>query len=178
MKNDYFIHPNALVDTQNIGNRSKIWEFTHILSEVKIGENVNINSHCFVESNVIIGNNVTIKCGVYIWDGTIIEDNVFIGPNVTFTNDKYPRSKKNDFENKKITLRKGCSIGAGTTILPGITVGAFAMTGAASLITKDVLPHQLVYGNPAKPHGFICQCGKKWDTQESIQNSTCSECQG
>jgi acetyltransferase-like isoleucine patch superfamily enzyme len=157
---DTFIHENAIVETKHIGNNTRIWAFVHILDDVKIGENCNICDHCFIESGVSIGNNVTIKSGVNIWTGVTIEDNVHIGPCVVFTNDLYPRSKQK-FELGKIIIREGASIGANTTLLAGIEIGKFAMTGIGSVITKNVKSHALVYGNPAKQRGWVDEEGNK-----------------
>lgn len=143
------IHPFADVQTNNIGINTRIWQYVVILKEAQIGDNCNICSHCFIENDVIIGNNVTVKCGVYLWDGITIEDNVQIGPNVTFTNDKYPRAKQS-FELRRIFIKKNASIGAGSVILGGITIGENAMIGAGSIVTKDVPANELWYGNPAK----------------------------
>ncbi|EAO7355152.1 N-acetyltransferase [Campylobacter coli] len=115
------------------------------LPNAVIGKNCNICSHCFIENNVKIGNNVTIKCGVQIWDGITIEDNVFIGPNVTFCNDKYPRSKQYPEEFSKTIIKKGASIGANATILPGITIGENAMIGAGAIVTKDIADNTVFY---------------------------------
>ena len=145
-----FIHPSAEVKTVNIGNNTTIWQYVVILEKTQIGENCNINSHTFIENDVIIGNNVTLKCGVYLWDGLRIEDNVFIGPNVTFSNDKYPRSKVRPDKLYNTMLKKGCSIGANATILPGITIGENATVGAGSVVTKDVNKQTVVFGNPAR----------------------------
>ena len=144
------IHNLSDVQTKNIGRGSTLWQFCVVLPGAIIWENCNICSHCFIENKVLIGNNVTIKNGVYLWDGIIIEDNVFIGPNVTFTNDPMPRSQ--DYSNKLLETRvkKNASIGANATILPGISVGKFAMVGAGSLVTKDVPNYALVMGNPAQ----------------------------
>ena len=120
-----------------------------MLPEASIGENCNICSHCFIENDVKIGNNVTVKCGVQLWDGIEIENNVFIGANVTFTNDKYPRSKQ-PFDLLPIIVKKGASIGAGSTILAGVTIGEGAMVGAGSVVTKDVPAGELWLGNPAR----------------------------
>jgi UDP-2-acetamido-3-amino-2,3-dideoxy-glucuronate N-acetyltransferase len=149
----YFIHASADVKTQSIGEGTRIWQNSIILEGARIGSNCNINALCFIENDVIIGNNVTLKCGVYLWDGMTVEDNVQIGPNATFTNDKYPRAKDHTFELKRITLRKGASIGANATILGGVTIGRYAMIGAGSLVTKDVPDGELWYGNPAVSHG-------------------------
>lgn len=167
------IHPSAIVDTKDIGKNSKIWAFVHILNNVHIGENVNICDHCFIEQNVSIGNNVTIKCGVWIWDGVIIEDDVFIGPNVTFTNDIYPRSKNIHFEKKQTILKMGSSIGANATLLSGIEIGAYSMVGAGSVVTKNVSDYSMVYGNPATFKGHICKCGKKLKMVDQISQCIC-----
>jgi acetyltransferase-like isoleucine patch superfamily enzyme len=150
------IHPSAEVQTKDVGENTNIWQFCVVLANAKIGNNCNICSHCFIENDVIIGNNVTVKCGVYLWDGIEIEDDVFIGPNVTFTNDKYPRSKQH-FELQKTTIKKGASIGAGAVILGGVTIGDGAMIGAGSVVTKNVPSGELWVGNPA---GFVRKCNK------------------
>ena len=156
----YVVHKNAIVKTKNIGEGTKIWAFCNILRGAKIGKNCNICDDCFVENNVVIGNNVTIKNGVYLWDGVLIEDDVFIGPNATFTNDKFPRSKNINYKQEKTLLKKGCSIGANATILPGIVVGENAMVGAGAVVTKDVPDYALVYGNPAKLMGKVDKSGR------------------
>ena len=144
------IHKLSDVQSTNIGEDTNIWQYCVVLPNAVIGSSCNICSHCFIENDVLIGNNVTIKNGVQVWDGTLIEDDVFIGPNVTFTNDKMPRSKKylNKFQGPHI--KKGASIGANSTILPGIVIGEFAMVGAGSVVTKNVAPYSIVIGNPAK----------------------------
>ena len=150
-----FIHELANVLSKRIGKHTKIWKFSVILENAFIGENCNINCHTFIENDVIIGNNVTIKSGVYLWDGVRIEDNVFIGPNVTFVNDKYPRSKQYLKEFPKTLIKKGASIGANATILDGITIGEYALIGAGSVVTSNVPDYALVYGNPAKIKGWM-----------------------
>ena len=143
------IHP--LSDCQvKVPESTNIWQFCVVLPKAKIGENCNICSHCLVENDVKIGDNVTVKCGVQIWDGVRIEDNVFVGPNVTFTNDLYPRSKQHPTEYVQTNLKRGCSVGANSTIVCGITIGENAMIGAGSVVTKDVPAGELWYGNPAK----------------------------
>ncbi len=128
---------------------TKVWQFCVILPNAQVGENCNICSHCMIENDVRIGNNVTIKNGVQIWDGMTIEDEVFIGANVTFTNDKYPRSKE-PFDLLPITIKKGASIGAGAVVLGGVTIGEKAMIGVGSVVTHDVPDGELWYGNPAR----------------------------
>ena len=144
------IHPLADVHSHQIGDNTKIWQFSVILEGAKIGNNCNINCHVFIENDVTIGDNVTIKPGVQIWDGITIEDNVFIGPNVTFTNDLKPRSKQYPENFLKTTVKTGASIGANATILPGLTIGENAMIGAGSLVSKDIPDNEIWYGNPAK----------------------------
>ncbi len=143
------IHPTADVHTNKIGIGTKIWQYCVILKDAFIGENCNICAHCFIENDVKIGNNVTIKNGVYLWDGITVEDNVQIGPNVTFTNDKYPRAKQS-YELQRTLIKKNASIGAGSVILGGVTIGENAMIGAGSLVTKDIPDNELWFGSPAK----------------------------
>jgi acetyltransferase-like isoleucine patch superfamily enzyme len=145
-----FIHPLSDVQSKQIGKDTKLWQFSIVLKDAVIGENCNINSHTFIENDVVIGNNVTVKCGVYLWDGIIIEDNVFIGPNVTFTNDKYPRSKVYPGEFQKTIIKRGASIGANATILGGLTIGENTLVGAGSVVTKNIPAGELWVGNPAK----------------------------
>ena len=140
------IHSLADVQSTNIGKDTNIWQFCVVLKGAQIGENCNICSHCFIENEVIIGNNVTVKCGVQLWDGITIEDDVFIGPNVTFCNDKYPKSKNKNFKLEPIIVKKGASIGANATILPGVTIGENTLIGAGAIITKDVLANTKIIG--------------------------------
>jgi acetyltransferase-like isoleucine patch superfamily enzyme len=144
------IHPMSDVQSENIGEGTSIWQFCVVLPQAKVGENCNICSHCFIENDVILGDRVTVKCGVQIWDGLRVEDDVFIGPNVTFTNDRHPRSKQYPDEFPQTIIRKGASIGANATILPGIEIGEGAMIGAGAVVTKSVAPDVTVVGNPAK----------------------------
>jgi UDP-2-acetamido-3-amino-2,3-dideoxy-glucuronate N-acetyltransferase len=155
------IHPLSDVQTKDIGENTYVWQFSVVLKKAIIGSNCNINAHCFIENDVVIGNNVTIKCGNYIWDGITIADNVQIGPNVTLTNDKYPRAKNINFKPEKLHINFGASIGGGSTLVPGINVGEFALIGAGSLVTKDVPPHALVVGSPAKIVAYIDEFGNK-----------------
>lgn len=153
------IHTLADVQSKDIGENTSIWQFTVVLKEAVIGDNCNICSHIFIENNVVIGNNVTIKAGVQIWDGTQIDDDVFIGPNATFTNDMVPISKPSSWTCLPIHVQRGASIGANATILPGVVIGEFALIGAGSVITKDVPPFTLWYGNPAEHRGYRTQDG-------------------
>lgn len=143
------IHSLADCLSKHIGKNTNVWQYVVILSKAIIGDNCNICAHCFIENEVKIGNGVTVKCGVYLWDGITIEDNVQIGPNVTFTNDKYPRAKT-VFQLQRTLIKKNASIGAGSIILGGVTIGENAMIGAGSLVTKDIPANELWVGSPAK----------------------------
>jgi UDP-2-acetamido-3-amino-2,3-dideoxy-glucuronate N-acetyltransferase len=154
----YTIHPTAEVQSEQIGNGTSIWQYCVVLKGAIIGENCNINFNVFIENDVIMGDNVTVKSGVQLWDGLRISNNVFIGPNVTFINDNYPRSKEYPSIFLQTKLLEGASIGAGAIILGGITIGKNAMIGAGSIVTKDVPDNELWVGSPAK---FV----KKLETQ-------------
>jgi len=144
------IHALADVQTDAIGEKTRVWQYAVILKGAKIGSDCNICAHTLIEGGVVVGNNVTVKSGVFLWDGLVIEDNVFIGPNATFTNDRVPRSRCYPEVYEKTTLKEGCSIGANATLLPGITIGRCAMVGAGAVVTKDVPDYCVVVGNPAK----------------------------
>ena len=142
-----FIHPLSDVQSSDIGEGTRIWQYCVVLPGAKIGRNCNICSHCFIEKDVVIGDNVTIKCGVQIWDGMRIEDNVFIGPNATFCNDRHPISgNSKNFKLEPVIIRKGAMIGAGAVILPDVEIGEGAVIGAGSIVTKRVFMNQLVKG--------------------------------
>lgn len=170
------IHPKSDVLSNFIGENTSIWQFCVVLPEARIGRNCNICAHVFIENNVVIGDNVTIKNGVQLWDGITIEDDVFIGPNATFTNELIPRSKSYRIENFKQTIVKsGVTLGANVTILPGIVIGDYAFIGAGSVVTSDVPPYALYYGNPARHRGYITKEGivldmNKRDRQRNIHN--------
>lgn len=132
------IHSLSDVQSKDIGEDTNIWQFCVILPKAKIGKFCNICSNCFIENDVVIGDNVTIKNGVFLYDGLTIEDNVFIGPGVVFCNDRYPKSKNKNFKLYPIIIKKGASIGANVTILPGVTIGKNAMIAAGSVVTKDI----------------------------------------
>lgn len=144
------VHPLADVADASIGSGTRVWQFVVILRGARIGANCNICAHTLIEGDVVIGDRVTVKSGVFLWDGTRIEDDVFIGPNATFTNDPMPRSKVYPEVFSGITVRCGASIGANATLLPGITIGEFAMVGAGAVVTKDVEAYSVVVGNPAR----------------------------
>ncbi|MCR8560196.1 N-acetyltransferase [Mucilaginibacter sp. BJC16-A38] len=155
------IHPLADVRTTKIGANTNIWQFAVVLAGAQIGSSCNINCHTFIENDVIIGNHVTVKSGVYLWDGIVAEDHTFIGPNVTFTNDKYPRSQQHLGAFQKTILKTGCSVGAGATILGGVTIGSFAIIGAGTIVTKDVPAFALFYGTPGRVRGWVNEKGAK-----------------
>jgi acetyltransferase-like isoleucine patch superfamily enzyme len=145
-----FIHPSSDVQSKQIGEGTRIWQYVVILPGAIIGRDGNICSHCFIENKVVVGDRVTVKCGVQLWDGVTLEDDVFVGPNATFTNDMQPRSRNSAAQLLPTVVKKGASIGANATILPGLTIGEGAMVGAGSVVTKDVPPRALVVGNPAR----------------------------
>jgi len=140
------IHPLSDVQSKNIGEGTNIWQFCVVLEGAKIGRNCNICSNCFIENDVVIGDNVTVKNGVSLYDGMRIEDDVFIGPNATFCNDKYPKSKNKDFKLEPIIIKRGASIGANATILPNVTIGENSLVGAGAVVTKDVTNNQKFIG--------------------------------
>lgn len=147
------IHPLSDVKAHLIGEGTTIWQYVVILSGAVLGRDCNINALCLIEGDVVIGDRVTVKAGVQLWDGLTVEDDVFIGPNVSFTNDKFPRSKQYPAAIQRTTIKRGASIGANATILGGITIGAGALIGAGSVVTKDVPPGETWVGNPARRHG-------------------------
>ena len=150
--NEFFVHPLADVHATDIGTGSRVWQFVVILANARIGRDCNICSHCLIESDVVIGDRVTVKSGVQIWNGLRIANDVFIGPNVSFSNDKFPKSGNRDFDCMQTIVDEGASIGAGATILPGIHIGANAVVGAGAVVTKNVPAGATVVGNPARIH--------------------------
>ena len=157
MKNEnaeYFVHPNGLCESRHIGKDTKIWAFAHVLPEARLGAECNICDNVFIENDVVIGDRVTIKCGVQVWDGIEIMDDVFIGPNATFTNDRFPRSKQYPDVFLRTIVKTKATIGANATILPGLTIGENAMIGAGAVVTRSVPPFAIVVGNPAKIIGY------------------------
>lgn len=145
-----FIHPLADVKSTTIGAGTRVWQFAVIVNGARIGRNCNICAHTFVEGGVIVGDDVTLKCGVYLWDGIELHDQVFVGPNATFTNDPFPRSRQHPEAYSRTIVQRGASIGANATLLPGITIGEGAMIGAGAVVVADVPPRAVVVGNPAR----------------------------
>ncbi|MEI7831700.1 MAG: WxcM-like domain-containing protein [bacterium] len=152
---DVFVHERALVESSNIGVGSRIWAFAHVLPGAVIGRDANICDHVFIENDVFLGDRVTIKCGVQLWDGLRVGDDVFIGPNATFTNDLFPRSKQYPQRFEKTIIENGASIGANATILAGVTIGTGAMIGAGAVVTRDVPPYAVAVGNPARVKRYV-----------------------
>jgi acetyltransferase-like isoleucine patch superfamily enzyme/dTDP-4-dehydrorhamnose 3,5-epimerase-like enzyme len=151
----HYMHETALVETPHVGKDTRIWAYAHILPGARIGRDCNICDHTFIENDVVVGDRVTVKCGVQLWDGLRVEDDVFIGPNATFTNDRYPRSKKYLTDYPTTVIRRGASIGANATILPGLEIGEYAMIGAGAVVTHNAPPHSKVVGNPARIVGYV-----------------------
>lgn len=160
-----FIHPQALCESSTVGEGTRVWAFAHILPGAVIGDDCNVCDGVFVENDVVVGDRVTLKCGTQLWDGLRLEDDVFVGPNATFTNDPFPRSRMNDVRLLNTTVRRGASIGANATILPGIEIGEYAMVGAGAVVTRDVPAGAVVVGNPARV------VGRAADRQSAPQDS-------
>ncbi|MFF5993864.1 acyltransferase [Lysinibacillus sp. KU-BSD001] len=171
----FFKHSHAIVETTEIGNGTRIWAFVHILSGAKIGQNCNICDHCFIENDVVIGDNVTVKSGIYIWDGVKIKNNAFLGPNVVFTNDLMPRSKKYPEKFLETVVEEGASIGANSVIIAGTTIGKFSLVGAGSVITKNVPAYAVVFGNPAQFKYYICECTEKLHFTDGKAECSCGK---
>lgn len=150
-----FVHERAIVESSDIGPGTRIWANAHVLAGARIGRDANICDGVFVENDVIVGDSVTIKCGVQLWDGIELENDVFVGPNATFTNDRMPRSKHHRAADLRTLVKRGASIGANATVLPGIVIGADAMVGAGAVVTRDVPPFAIVVGNPARISGYV-----------------------
>lgn len=151
----HFVHPNALCESQDIGEGTRVWAFAHVLPGAKLGRDCNICDGVFVENDVVVGDRVTVKCGVQLWDGVRLGDDVFIGPNATFTNDLFPRSRVYPEKFLGTVVESGASIGANATILAGTTIGSGAMVGAGAVVTRSVPPHAIVVGNPARIVGYV-----------------------
>ncbi|MEO5350724.1 MAG: N-acetyltransferase [Magnetococcus sp. YQC-3] len=185
-----FIHPQALCESQSVGAGTRIWAFAHVMAGAEIGAACNVCDHAFIESGARIGDRVTIKNRVLIWSGVVIEEDVFLGPAVTFTNDRHPRSPRMegvpevqrryhspDTWLQRTLVCRGASIGAGSVIVPGVTIGAYSMVAAGTVVTRDVPPHRLVRGNPGRLLGWVCHCGVPLRAG-SGEALLCPACQG
>ncbi len=178
------IHPTAIADGARIGAGTRVWAYAHILPGAQLGGNCNVADHVFVEGGASVGNNVTIKNNVCVWDGVTIGDDVFVGPNVSFTNDRFPRSPRMPQVRARYADRdrwlspthvgRGCSIGANATILPGVRLGRYSFIAAGASVTGDVAPFALVLGSPARPVGSVCRCGRR--LQGGPSEATCEFC--
>ena len=182
------IHPTAQVDERaKLGNNTSVWNWVQIRENAVIGENCVLSKGVYIDFDVKIGNNVKIQNNVSVYHGVTIEDGVFIGPHVCFTDDKLPRAvnadltpkSADDWEVSPIIIKKGAALGANATILPGVTVGEWALIGSGSVVTKPVPNHGLVLGNPARLKGFVCKCGRKLEVKDKgteITTLICKEC--
>jgi UDP-2-acetamido-3-amino-2,3-dideoxy-glucuronate N-acetyltransferase len=169
----YFQHPLALVESEDIGEGTRVWAFAQVMKGASIGRDCNIGGHCFVESGAEIGDSVTIKNGVSVWDKVRIENHVFIGPNVVLTNDLLPRSKR-AWVPVATVIREGASVGANATIICGVEVGPYSMVGAGAVVSRSVPPYALVYGNPARVQGFVCECARQLTFERN--HAVCEQC--
>jgi len=164
-----FVHPQGICESDKVGDGTTIWAFAHVLPGAVIGRNVNVNDHVFIENKVIVGDRVTVKSGVQLWDGIELHDDVFVGPNATFTNDRFPRSKQYPDEFPRTIVERGASIGGGAVILPGVRIGQNAMVGAGAVVTRDVPPFAIVVGNPARITGYSDGAGRRM-SNPAVQN--------
>lgn len=181
----FFRHQDALVESDTVGEGTRVWAFAHIMAGAEIGSDCNVGDHAFIEEGVSIGDRVTIKNAVFICKGVEIEADAFIGPGVMFTNDLHPRSprmpesttryEREDNWLVKTRIRRGASIGASSTILCGTTVGEYAMVGTGSVVTQNVAPYALVMGVPARNAGFVCLCGQKLGFKNGAAVCECGE---
>jgi acetyltransferase-like isoleucine patch superfamily enzyme len=161
MPDEAFLHPNAIVEPgAEVGARTRVWAFAHLLPGARVGEDCNICDSVFIEGGARLGNRVTVKCGVQLWSGVTLEDDVFVGPNATFTNDRFPRSRDRPPEFQGTVVRHGASIGANATVIAGATIGSNAMVGAGAVVTRDVPPNAMVTGNPARITGYVSSRAK------------------
>jgi UDP-2-acetamido-3-amino-2,3-dideoxy-glucuronate N-acetyltransferase len=179
VQKSYFVHESSYVDEPcTIGKGSKIWHFSHVMKDSVIGEGCNIGQNVVISPGVTLGNNVKIQNNVSVYTGVTLEDDVFCGPSCVFTNVTTPRShvRRNDPEKDyaKTLVKKGASIGANATIVCGNSLGEYSFVGAGSVVTKDVPPYAMVYGNPARIKGWACECGVKLSFEDDA--ATCSEC--
>jgi acetyltransferase-like isoleucine patch superfamily enzyme len=176
-----FIHPQAICESDSVGGGTRVWAFAHVMRGAVVGTDCNLGDGAFVESGAVLGNRVTIKNQVMVWNGVTIGDDAFIGPGVIFTNDRLPRSPRMEIVKERYAkpdrwrlatrVARGASLGAGAVILPGVTIGEFAMVGAGAVVTRDVKPFQLVAGNPAVSRGWVCVCGMR--LEESLVCGSC-----
>jgi len=174
---DFFVHPQGICETVEVGSGTRVWAFSHVLPDARIGCDCNICDGVFIENDVVLGDRVTVKNFVALYDGLRVENDVFIGPGVSFANDRYPRSKR--YVDHPVTLlERGCSIGAGAVILPGVMIGRYALVAAGAVVTRSVAPFTLVKGNPARPSGLVCICGAPLQSSGAGLSCTSGDWQG
>lgn len=177
---DFFVHESSYVDEgAQIGAGTKIWHFSHVMGSAKIGEGCNIGQNVFVAADVIIGNNVKIQNNVSLYTGVVVEDDVFLGPSLTLTNVVNPRSHVSRKDEYKSTLiRRGASVGANATIVCGVTLGRYSFIGAGTVVTRSIPDFGLVYGNPGRVQGWMCQCGVRlgFESLDGQEQAVCAEC--
>lgn len=161
--NDVFVHSHGLCESNEVGQRTRVWAFAHILPGAVVGEDCNVCDGAFIEGGVVVGNRVTVKNQVMLFTGVQIEDDVFLGPGVTFTNDLKPRAhiKRQGGELLPTRVKQGATLGAGVTVVCGSVIGEHAFIGAGTVVTKDVPPHAFVVGNPGRVRGWVCVCGER-----------------
>jgi UDP-2-acetamido-3-amino-2,3-dideoxy-glucuronate N-acetyltransferase len=168
-----FVHSLALCESDDVGPRTRVWAFAHVLAGARIGADCKVGGHAFVEGGTVVGDGVTIKNGVQLWSGVTVEDEAFLGPGAVFTNDASPRAlyPKGPAGWRPTLVRRGATVGANATVLSGLTIGPWAMVGAGSVVTGDVPAHAVVVGNPARQTGWACRCG-----QTLPDNLACAAC--
>ncbi len=179
---EYFSHPTSTVEGDvEIGEGTNIWHYAHVREKASLGKNCNLGKDVYIDTEVEIGDNVKIQNGVSVYQGVTVGDDVFLGPHMTFTNDVYPRAE-GEWNIEETEVKKGVSIGAHATILSGLVLNEYCMVGAGAVVTKDVPANTIVYGNPAVVKGFVCDCGKKFESAEKAFEDMdkvifqCSEC--
>lgn len=177
----HFVHPNAIVESEEIGPGTRVWAFAHVMQGARVGTDCNICDSTFIETGALLGNNVTVKNGVAVWQGVTVEDNVFLGPNCVFTNDPNPRAyiKKTGAKLRKTLIRANATIGANATILCGLTIGRYAFIGAGAVVIRPVPDFALMVGNPARQIGWMCICAKRISSAIAAAEGswlTCAHC--
>lgn len=181
---DVFVHERALCESDAVGSGTRIWAFAHVMAGAVVGSDCNLGNYVFVENGCRVGDRVTVKNGVQLWEGVTLEDNVMIGPCAVFTNDRWPRSPRRDdvklpYDDsawlEPITVKEGATVGANATLLPGVTIGANALVAAGAVVTRDVVPHALVAGNPARHMGWVCACGHRLRDDAPLNCPACGQ---
>ena len=170
---DFFKHPLALVETDQIGDKTSVWAYAHVMKGAVVGSHCNIGDHAFVESGAVVGDDVTIKNAVAVWQYVTVKNRVFLGPNCSLTNDNRPRSKR-DWTPVATTIEEGATVGANATIVCGCHIGRYAFIGAGAVVTKPVPDYAVVLGNPGRVRGYVCECCQPLVGRGSLL--TCTKC--